>query len=270
MKVERNFDFFMAGKSEGLTQAGMGRLNQSNEAFVYCILGAQVTIRSSILGSSGSATEVQHEFLILVEDPIRTPEISTSVQRFQLATDEAKVGLDLALSPSHLEIKLLEPDAKAKARSFSSPANSKPASIPLLDIVRSRSNAGKSQCQLDHNTRTLNPQEWPHLHVPFGIFMQRFLYQLPNKPRHFSPSPELLADLHWWQHFLLACHGVSFLRSSPWIDEISHFCTEASLAGIGGFLYGHFFHSTFPPFIAVTSVSIASLEMLAVTVSFKL
>ena len=100
--------------------------------------------------------------------------------------------------------------------------------------------------------------------------MQRFLYQLPNRPRHFSPSPELLADLHWWQHFLLACHGVSFLRSSPWIDEISHFCTEASLAGIGGFLYGHFFHSTFPPFIAVTSVSIASLEMLAVTVSFKL
>ena len=99
VKVERNFDFFMAGKSEGLTQAGMGRLNQSNEAFVYCILGAQVTIRSSILGSSGSATEVQHEFLILVEDPIRTPEISTSVQRFQLATDEAKVGLDLALSP---------------------------------------------------------------------------------------------------------------------------------------------------------------------------
>ena len=111
MKVERNFDFFMAGKSEGLTQAGMGRLNQSYEAFVYCILGAQVTIRSSILGSSGSATEVQHDFLILVEDPIRTPEFSTSVQRFQLATDEAKVGLDLALSPSHLEIKLLEPDA---------------------------------------------------------------------------------------------------------------------------------------------------------------
>ena len=174
MKVERNFDFFMAGKSEGLTQAGMGRLNQSNEAFVYCILGAQVTIRSSILGSSGSATEVQHEFLILVEDPIRTPEISTSVQRFQLATDEAKVGLDLALSPSHLEIKLLEPDAKAKARSFSSPANSKPASIPLLDIVRSRSNAGKSQCQLDHNTRTLNPQEWPHLHVPFGLSRKKF------------------------------------------------------------------------------------------------
>ena len=134
-------------------------------------------------------------------------------------------------------------------------------------------------CYWLHSPRTIKSNlqsllgNFSHIYAcisPGRIFMQRFLYQLPNKPRHFSPSPELLTDLHWWQHFLLACHGVSFLRSSPWIDEISHFCTEASLAGIGGFLYGHFFHSTFPPFIAVTSVSIASLEMLAVTVSFKL
>ena len=32
---------------------------------------------------------------------------------------------------------------------------------------------------------------------PGRIFMQRPLNQLPDKPRHFSPSPELLADLHW-------------------------------------------------------------------------
>ena len=50
-KVERQFDFFMADKSEGLTQAGMVRPNQSIEAFVYCILGAQVNVRSSTLGS---------------------------------------------------------------------------------------------------------------------------------------------------------------------------------------------------------------------------
>ena len=36
-KVERHFNYFIADKSEGLTQAGMVRLNQSNEAFVYCI-----------------------------------------------------------------------------------------------------------------------------------------------------------------------------------------------------------------------------------------
>ena len=42
----------MADKSEGLTQAGIVGLNQSIEAFVYCIFGAQVDVRSLILGSS--------------------------------------------------------------------------------------------------------------------------------------------------------------------------------------------------------------------------
>ena len=68
----------------------------SIEAFVYCILGAQVNVRSSTLGSSGSA---QREFLVLVEDAIRKQEVSKSVQRFQLAINEAEVTLDLALSP---------------------------------------------------------------------------------------------------------------------------------------------------------------------------
>ena len=44
--VENQFDFFMANQSEGLTQAGRAELNQSIEAFVYCILGAQVNVRS--------------------------------------------------------------------------------------------------------------------------------------------------------------------------------------------------------------------------------
>ena len=94
-KVERQFDFFMADKSEGLTQAGMVRPNQSIEAFVYCILGAQVNVRSSTLGSLGSAKEAQCDFLVIVEDAIRKPDISKSVQTFQLAIDEEKCGLIL-------------------------------------------------------------------------------------------------------------------------------------------------------------------------------
>ena len=86
----------MADKSEGLAKAGMARLNQSLEAFVYCIVGAQVIVRSSILGSSGSANEAQREFPVMVEDPIRKPDISKSIQKFQLATE---VRLDLAVSP---------------------------------------------------------------------------------------------------------------------------------------------------------------------------
>ena len=74
-------------------------MNQSIEAFVYCILRSQVNVRYSIIGSSGSAKEVRREFLVLIEDAIGQPDISKSVQRFQLVIQEAKVKLDLAMSP---------------------------------------------------------------------------------------------------------------------------------------------------------------------------
>ena len=63
------------------------------------ILGSQINVRSSIAGSQGSSIETQREFLSLVEDAIRNPDISKSVQRFQLASESAKVRLDLAISP---------------------------------------------------------------------------------------------------------------------------------------------------------------------------
>ena len=86
-----DFEYFVPDFAQGLTQAGLSRLNQSIEAFVYCVLSAQVNVRSSILGNGGRAKEAQSEFLVLVEDAIRTPDISKSIQRYQLAVDEAKV-----------------------------------------------------------------------------------------------------------------------------------------------------------------------------------
>ena len=56
-------------------------------------------VRSSIAGFQGSAIETQRQFLSMVEDAIRNPDISKSVQRFQLAIESAKVRLDLAISP---------------------------------------------------------------------------------------------------------------------------------------------------------------------------
>ena len=96
---DRQFDWFVPDKADGLTQAGLSRLNQSIEAFVCCVLGAQVNVRSSILGDGGRAKEAQTEFLVLVEEAIRKPNLSKSVQRYQLAVDEAKVRLNLAVAP---------------------------------------------------------------------------------------------------------------------------------------------------------------------------
>ena len=92
-------NWFAPNKASGLTQAGLARINQSIEAFVYCILGAQVNVKSSILGEGGRAKEAQTEFLTLMEDAIRQPDLAKSVQRYQLAVDEAKVRLNLTVCP---------------------------------------------------------------------------------------------------------------------------------------------------------------------------
>ena len=97
--VSTQYDWFAPKTAAGLTQAGLSRINQSIEAYVYCILGAQVNVRSSILGEGGRAKETQTEFLTLMEDAIRQPDLSKSVQRYQLAVDQAKVRLNLAVCP---------------------------------------------------------------------------------------------------------------------------------------------------------------------------
>ena len=47
----------------------------------------------------GSTKVGQREFFILMEDAIRQPDISKSIQRLQIAIDKANVRLDLAVSP---------------------------------------------------------------------------------------------------------------------------------------------------------------------------
>ena len=80
------YDWFAPKTAAGLTQAGLSRINQSVEAFVHCILVAQVNVRSSILGEGGRAKEAQTEFLTLMEGAIRQPDLAKSVQRYQLHT----------------------------------------------------------------------------------------------------------------------------------------------------------------------------------------
>jgi len=75
------YGWFAPNKTAGLTQAGLARINHSIEAFVYCILGAQVNVRSSIIGEGGRAKEAQTEFLTLMESAISQPDLTKTVQR---------------------------------------------------------------------------------------------------------------------------------------------------------------------------------------------
>ena len=92
------YNSFIAEKGVGLTKAGLGRLNRSIEAYVYCVLGAQVNTRSSIVGDSGSAQETQAEFIVLFESSIIENSITKSIQRYQMAIQQSRVKLDFAIS----------------------------------------------------------------------------------------------------------------------------------------------------------------------------
>ena len=63
---------FVLDKSEGFTQAGVERLNDSIRTYVWAILGAQTQTRSNIL-KTGTGFDAQKQFLANIEDAIASP-----------------------------------------------------------------------------------------------------------------------------------------------------------------------------------------------------
>ena len=93
------YEYFVIPNSYGLTSAGQVRLNESIEALVYCILGAQVDVRTSILGDTGGAGEVKQQFIVKLEEIIKDTGISDNIVKFQNAIQASKVRLNFAVSP---------------------------------------------------------------------------------------------------------------------------------------------------------------------------
>ena len=88
----------MPDHANGFTPAGLGRINRSIEAFGYCILGAQANTRSSIIGTLGTARNTQTDFLVLVDDSIRTLTVSNEPVKYQNAIEATKVRLNFAVA----------------------------------------------------------------------------------------------------------------------------------------------------------------------------
>ena len=70
--ADKQLEHFVPDQTSGLTLTGLGRINRSIEAFGYCILGAQANTRTSILGNLGTARNTQTDFLVLIDDSIKT------------------------------------------------------------------------------------------------------------------------------------------------------------------------------------------------------
>ena len=95
--ADKQFEHFVPNSSSGLTLNGLGRINRSVEAFGYCILGAQANTRSSILGNLGTARNTQTDFLVLIEDALRTLTVSSGPVKYQDAIEATKLRLNFAV-----------------------------------------------------------------------------------------------------------------------------------------------------------------------------
>ena len=90
---------FVLDKSEGFTQAGVERLNDSIRTYIRAILGAQFQTRSNIL-KTGTGFDAQKQFLTDIKDAIASPvDISSSISRYHFV-----FGIGLYLSPSDMAL----------------------------------------------------------------------------------------------------------------------------------------------------------------------
>ena len=108
--ISTAWTIFVLDKSDGFTQAGVTRVNDSIRTYVWAVLGSQAQTRSNIL-SPGTGFDAQKQFLANVEDSISSPvDISSSIACYQKMLQYAATPLDfvfgigLCLSPSDMAL----------------------------------------------------------------------------------------------------------------------------------------------------------------------
>ena len=99
---------FILNKSQGFTWAGVERLNDSIRTYVWALLGAQVQMRTGILGTS-TAFDAQKQFVANVEDAMSSPaDLPSATQHYQDVLTYARTevnyafGVGLYMSPSDM------------------------------------------------------------------------------------------------------------------------------------------------------------------------
>ena len=78
--ADKQFEYFVPNYAQGLTKAGLARINQSILAFGISILGSEANTRSTILGNSGGAILTQRMFKNLMEKLIKSQKVSQDIK----------------------------------------------------------------------------------------------------------------------------------------------------------------------------------------------
>ena len=86
--------------TDGLTAAGFKAISNSIYAYTICVLSAQLSARSTIVGNSAVALDGQAEFVNALETHIKSPiDLSADIARFQSILSNASSHLNFALGP---------------------------------------------------------------------------------------------------------------------------------------------------------------------------
>ena len=103
---------FILDKSDGFTQPGVERLNDSIRTYVWAILGAQAQTRTGILGT-GTAFDAQKQFLANIEDAISSPvDLPSAISCYQDVLQYARsevnfsFGASLYMAPSNMLLRV--------------------------------------------------------------------------------------------------------------------------------------------------------------------
>ena len=112
--VEIDYKTLIPKTSPGLTKVEQKLFQQSIEAFVYSVLGAQAKTRWSITGQGAKSLQTQEVFRNVVEDTIVQDDVTVTISNMRTAIANTNVVLnfvimpDLILIPSDLRI-LMKP-----------------------------------------------------------------------------------------------------------------------------------------------------------------
>ena len=165
-------------KSSGFTKIGLQCINESIEAFIYSVLGAQTRTKQSIVSNRGSAYETQQEFRDIVEHSILNFNISLWINDMNRSIISTNIILNMAISPSlwllsnnqiilknpvpgyNNTIKIANKSMDfgynniniTNSRIVTSPVNQQTILTTLPDQLSSTNNTFKSKKEDNHNT----------------------------------------------------------------------------------------------------------------------
>ena len=205
--ADKQFEHFVPNQTSGLTLNGLGRINRSIEAFGYCILGAQVNTRSSILGNLGTARNTQMDFLVLIKDALKTLNVSNEPVKYQNAIEATKVRLYFAvgrgvlLLPSRM---IINTESGGQRMTWS-------LVLTIMLIKRWKRPHWNSwravQARLTPQTATPQTQSTNRQQKPRGLPQNAHNLQHPHQqhphnppPQHSHKSPSPLTRITWTKH----------------------------------------------------------------------